>query len=94
MSEAGYKQPRPNDSLQCPRCGHRATRVIDTHAQRVENKRRRHCPECGVKFYTFEWNEDVPVCLDEWEPIDIRTYHLHIADRAKELGVKLLGQEG
>lgn len=46
--------------MQCPKCGHDATRVIDSRMQDSMNaiKRRRECRSCGYRFTTFERCED------------------------------------
>lgn len=46
--------------MRCPKCGHDATRVIDSRMQESTNaiKRRRECRACGYRFTTYERCED------------------------------------
>lgn len=46
--------------MRCPKCGHDATRVIDSRMQESTNaiKRRRECRTCGYRFTTYERCED------------------------------------
>lgn len=42
--------------MNCPKCGHEKTKVIDTRMEYRENvRRRRHeCEKCGNRFWTKE----------------------------------------
>ncbi len=52
-------------SVHCPSCGVDDTRVADsrTAADGAAVRRRRHCPECGYRFTTFERLEEIPLCV-------------------------------
>jgi transcriptional repressor NrdR len=48
-----------NERMRCPKCGTTETRVIETRTAdegRVV-RRRRECPDCGVRFTTYERRE-------------------------------------
>lgn len=43
--------------MRCPACGFENSRVIDSRvagSEQEQVRRRRHCPECGARFTTFE----------------------------------------
>ena len=40
--------------MKCPKCGSKATMVIETRKIKDYVKRRRECPKCGKKWTTYE----------------------------------------
>ena len=40
--------------MQCPYCGERDTRVLDSRPAEMEIRRRRECTRCGRRFTTYE----------------------------------------
>ncbi len=43
--------------MQCPTCGHATTTVVDHELNGRGVRRNRACPECGLRFTTFEQAE-------------------------------------
>ena len=40
--------------MQCPYCGERDTRVLDSRPAEMKIRRRRECTRCGRRFTTYE----------------------------------------
>jgi transcriptional repressor NrdR len=40
--------------MQCPKCGGKKTRVLDTRGYETTNARKRICISCGHRFRTWE----------------------------------------
>lgn len=40
--------------MQCPYCGERDTRVLDSRPAEMKIRRRRECTQCGRRFTTYE----------------------------------------
>ena len=51
--------------MQCPRCHHNDTRVVDSRptAEGQAIRRRRECEKCGFRFTTFEGVEVAPLVV-------------------------------
>ena len=51
--------------MRCPGCSARDTRVIDSRpsGDGDQIRRRRHCPECGGRFTTYERLDEVPLVV-------------------------------
>lgn len=51
--------------MQCPRCHHNDTRVVDSRptAEGQAIRRRRECEKCGFRFTTFERVEVAPLLV-------------------------------
>ncbi|GAB6092005.1 transcriptional regulator NrdR [Furfurilactobacillus curtus] len=51
--------------MQCPRCHHQETRVVDSRptAEGQAIRRRRECEKCGFRFTTFERTEVAPLLV-------------------------------
>lgn len=51
--------------MQCPRCKHQTSRVVDSrpHDEGESIRRRRECLECGFRFNTFERVEKAPLLV-------------------------------
>ena len=53
--------------MKCPFCSYRDSRVIDSRA--VEDgtsiRRRRECPDCGLRFTTYEKYEETPLVVSK-----------------------------
>ena len=47
--------------MNCPYCGFKEDRVVDSRAtaERSAIRRRRECQKCGQRFTTYEYIEDV-----------------------------------
>ncbi len=51
--------------MKCPYCSHKEDRVVDSRAtqDQVAIRRRRECLECGKRFTTYEYIEDVSLMV-------------------------------
>ncbi len=51
--------------MKCPYCAHKEDRVVDSRAtqDQVAIRRRRECLECGKRFTTYEYIEDVSLMV-------------------------------
>lgn len=61
-------QESPRESIACPECGHRHSKVNDSRSDWGEGayiRRRRVCYGCGVRFTTYERCEiHDPECIE------------------------------
>ena len=58
-NRAVRRRPRGAASHECPRCGRRPSRVLDTRPLRRGVQRVRECQSCRHKFITRERTVDV-----------------------------------
>lgn len=51
--------------MKCPFCGYKEDKVVDSRATQVETaiRRRRECLECGKRFTTYEYIEEVSLIV-------------------------------
>ncbi|MCL2438415.1 MAG: transcriptional regulator NrdR [Coriobacteriia bacterium] len=51
--------------MNCPKCGHVDSKVIDSRASESQDaiRRRRECLECGTRFTTYERREEQPLVV-------------------------------
>ncbi|MEC6749064.1 transcriptional regulator NrdR [Marinilactibacillus sp. XAAS-LB27] len=51
--------------MQCPRCQHNGSRVVDSRPadENKATRRRRECESCGFRFTTFERLEQSPILV-------------------------------
>lgn len=51
--------------MRCPFCGHKEDKVVDSRATQEESavRRRRECLECGKRFTTYEYVEEVSMLV-------------------------------
>jgi transcriptional repressor NrdR len=51
--------------MKCPYCGCQQDKVVDSRASREERavRRRRECLECGKRFTTYEYVEQIPLTV-------------------------------
>ncbi len=51
--------------MKCPYCAHKEDRVVDSRATQDQGaiRRRRECLECGKRFTTYEYIEDVSLMV-------------------------------
>ena len=50
--------------MNCPKCGNKELRVVDSRSFATRTRRRRQCMNCGYRFTTYEISE-VQVALFE-----------------------------
>mgnify|MGYP001560699648 CR=1 FL=1 len=62
--------------MRCPNCGHKEDKVVDSRATQEESaiRRRRECLNCGKRFTTYEYVEEVSLMVvkkdNRREPFD------------------------
>ena len=51
--------------MNCPKCGHVDSKVIDSRSSEAQDaiRRRRECLECGMRFTTYERREEQPLIV-------------------------------
>jgi transcriptional repressor NrdR len=51
--------------MRCPYCGYKEDKVVDSRATQEESaiRRRRECLQCGKRFTTYEYVEDVSLMV-------------------------------
>lgn len=51
--------------MKCPNCGFKEDKVVDSRATQegAAIRRRRQCLECGARFTTYEYVEDIPTMI-------------------------------
>ncbi|MBU3958372.1 MAG: transcriptional regulator NrdR [Candidatus Omnitrophica bacterium] len=51
--------------MKCPHCGYKEDKVVDSRATQEESaiRRRRECLECGKRFTTYEYIEEVSLMV-------------------------------
>ncbi|MCL2746016.1 MAG: transcriptional regulator NrdR [Coriobacteriia bacterium] len=51
--------------MNCPKCGHVDSKVIDSRSSESQDaiRRRRECLECGTRFTTYERREEQPLVV-------------------------------
>jgi len=49
--------------MQCPYCGHKENKVVDSRTSGDSIRRRRECLDCSKRFTTYEYIEAVPLTV-------------------------------
>lgn len=49
--------------MQCPYCGHKENKVVDSRTSGDSIRRRRECLDCSKRFTTYEYIESVPLTV-------------------------------
>jgi transcriptional repressor NrdR len=65
--------------MNCPKCGHHDSKVIDSRTSQDAIRRRRECLECAARFTTYERREEVPLIVvksdgskEDFDPAKLR----------------------